>query len=200
MAFSPDGTRRLSAASMTINTVKVWDASSGRDDLLTLKGPHRAGSTAKWHSPPTAGGLPAASGDGTVKVWDASSGQVDSHSQRPRLRGPQRGVQPRRPADCQRKAGTRPIKVWDASSGQDDSHPQRAHGPGPRAWHSAPTARQDCLSGSCGSRPMQSLGRCPAARRSLTLKGHTGWGHSVAFSPDGTRLASGVSPAPGEVP
>ena len=55
VAFSPDGKRLASAASMT-DTVKVWDAQTGQE-LLTLKG--HTGESAAWPSARTANAWPA---------------------------------------------------------------------------------------------------------------------------------------------
>ncbi len=66
LAFSPDS-RRLAAAAGN-NSAKVWDLSTGEEDLV-LRG-HKD-SVAGLAFSPEGWRLASGSGDGAVKIWDA---------------------------------------------------------------------------------------------------------------------------------
>lgn len=68
-AFSPDGTRIVTASSD--NTAKIWDAQTGKE-LLTLAGHKNWVRSAAFS--PDGTRVVTASDDNTVKVWDAQNG------------------------------------------------------------------------------------------------------------------------------
>jgi Tol biopolymer transport system component len=70
VAYSPDG-RRLASGSVD-ETVRVWDADSGRE-LACLSGHEQEVRTLSWS--PDSQRLASGSFDKTVRVWDAASGQ-----------------------------------------------------------------------------------------------------------------------------
>ena len=161
--------------------MKVWDAATGQE-ILTLKG--HTDKVVSVAFSPDGKRLASASWDGTVKVWDAATGQ-----EMLTLKGHtgaviERGVQPRRQAPRLRRLGRDGEGV-----GRRDrparSSPSRGTPARSRAWRSAPTAS--------GSPPPADrtvkVWDAATGQETLTLKGHTGV-FSVAFSPDGTRLAS----------
>ena len=110
----------------------------------------------------------------------------------------ERGVQPRRQAARLRQSG------WDGEGvGRRDRagnpHPQGAHRlcreRGVQPGREAARFRQPRLDDGARIHPVREF--CPiwvwdaaTGQEILTLKGHTGWVGSVAFSPDGKRLAS----------
>ena len=82
------------------------------------------------------------------------------------------------------------MRLWDAATGQPigaaADRPHR-HGDqrGVQPRRHPPRLRQSATTRcGCGTRP-------PASRSATPLTGHTGAVYSVAFSPDGTRIASG---------
>jgi WD40 repeat protein len=213
VAFSPDGTRIASAS--RDGTVKVWDTQTGQE-LLTLKG-HTGYVTSVAFSPD---GKHIASGsvDQTVKVWDAQTGQevltlkghtgaVSSVAFSPDGRRIASGDQiydqnvPHGPP----RWGE--VKVWDVHTGQE-LLTLKGH------------TRIDSVAFSPDGRRIASGGGginfadgeiwdelkvwdAQTGQEALSLKGHNGFVWSVAFSPDGKRIASAsASPivtVPGEV-
>ena len=173
--------RRIASASGD-RTVKVWDAATGQE-VLTLKGHTELGHSVAFS--PDGRRIASASTDKTVKVWDAATGQevltLNGHT-RCRL---QRGVQPRRQAHRlrQRRQDGEGVGRGDRAGGP---HPQRAHGlrlqrgvQPRRQTHRLRQRRPDGEGVGRGDRPG---GPHP--------QGHTDWVCSVAFSPDGKRIAS----------
>ena len=82
------------------------------------------------------------------------------------------------------------VRLWDAGTGQPVGEPLRGHddvgdqrGVQPRRHAASPRAAATRRCG-CGTPP-------PGSRSATPLRGHDGAVTSVAFSPDGTRIASG---------
>jgi WD40 repeat protein len=163
VAWSRDG-KRLASASAD-RTVRVWDAAAGKD-MFTLRGHSWDVMSVAWS--PDGTRLASASGDLTVKVWDAASGK-----ELITLRGHTRDVA----SVAWSPAGTRlasasrdgTVKVWDGATGQETLD---------RLF------RQ--ILGLDGTKGREAA----AGKDALTRRGHTGGVVSVAWSPDGTRLAS----------
>jgi WD40 repeat protein len=214
VCFSPDG-RRLASGSGNINAgkpgeVKVWDAQTGQQ-LLALQG-HTSGVNSVAFSPDSTriasgfGGYDQQKMQlfGEVKVWDAQSGQQVLD-----LKGLTRDVRTvafspdgKRLASAGSggwDAGGKPlpgeVKVWDARSGQQVLDLQ-----GHTSWVSSVTFSPDgtrIASGSggwdAGGKPLPGevkVWDAQSGQQVLDLKGLTGSLHSVAFSPDGKRLAT----------
>ena len=70
MAFSPDGTRILTASAD--HTAKLWDAASGK---LIASFEHQ-GSVNDGAFSPDGARILTASADNTAKLWDAASGKL----------------------------------------------------------------------------------------------------------------------------
>ena len=134
--------------------------------------------------------IASGSGDKTVRVWDAATGQPVGEP----LTGHTGSVSSVAfsPDGTRIVSGSddKTVRVWDADTGQpvgaaaDRPHrrgDQRGVQPRRHAASSPAASTRRC---GCGTRP-------PANPSAQPLTGHTGAVNSVAFSPDGTRIASG---------
>jgi WD40 repeat protein len=221
VAFSPDG-QRLASASRD-GTVKVWDADKGQQ-LLALKHTGMVGSVAfspdgqrlasgTWN--PNHEGKP-----GEVKVWDTETGQellaLKGHTGQvlcvafspdgQRLASASASgaganetrFDPRKPGE---------VMVWDAQTGQELLALQGHTGMVTSVAFSPDGKRLASASGVWDQQqlkytsPEVKVWDPQTGQELLALQGHTGMVTSVAFSPDGKRLASagGVDLSPGEV-
>ena len=183
--WSPDGTRLASAGSDTL--VTIWE-SDGRTPPRLLRGHSWMVYGVAWSSD---GRLLASSGlDNAVQVWDATTGAIVQT-----LRNPDhvRHLFLRRRVE----SGWQISGRWELSAGGAGVGSEHRHPPVGWPW----AANHDP---SCGVEPGRDAPgqlrlrwqrhpvgglRWHTARASL--QGHRGMVMSVAWSPDGTRLASG---------
>jgi WD40 repeat protein len=205
VAYSPDGARLASGSGD--KTVRVWDAHTGQE-LHTLQG-HTSAVLSVAFSPDGAR-LASGSWDKTVKVWDTRTGE-----ELLTLKGHTGGVSgvAFSPDGARLASGSKDktVKVWDARTGQELLALQGHTSAVLSVAYSPDGARLASGSGNpsalAGGPPGEvKVWDARTGRELLTLKGRADLVTSVAFSPDGARLAGGSSAAsvsfgldPGEV-
>lgn len=181
-AFSPDGTRVVSASSDA--TLKLWEVRSGAD-CATLRG--HTGSVNACAFSPDGTRIVSASSDTTLKVWDTHTGMELAT-----LRG-----HPLEVSDCDFSPDDR----WIVSIGIEDKA---------RLWDAQVYRERECPEqvgyvktiGACAFSPNGARVVSASYKRRLKLwwrdkvddptilKGHTDDVGGCAFSPDGMRVAS----------
>jgi WD40 repeat protein/tRNA A-37 threonylcarbamoyl transferase component Bud32 len=176
----PEG-RRITPAVMD-QTVKVWDAATGRE-LLTLRG--HSGLVRGVAYSPDGRRIASAGADGTVRVWDAATGQkqLAIRGHKGDVNGIAYSPDGRRIASA---GADRTVAVWDAATGREllalRGHRGEIHGIAysPDGWHIA----------SAGADESVKVWDARTGRELLTLRGHGHGVHGVSYSPDGRRIAS----------
>jgi WD40 repeat protein/serine/threonine protein kinase len=193
VAYSPDA-KQLALAGVD-GTVRLWDSASGQE-VRTLKG-----HTAKVRSMafgPDGRQLASGSGDGTVRLWDSVSGQELRALQQQTGRSPSWIQSVAFSPDGRRlaSAGGAEVKIWDATSGQE-LHTLKGHTKEVYSVVYSPDGRRLASVSLDGT---VKVWDAASGQELRTLKGlgssvrgvGPGPDRSVAFSPDGTRLASGM--------
>lgn len=183
VAFSPDGSRIASGS--TDNTIVVWDTLTGKE-IHTLKG-HSGFVNSVVFSPD---GSRIASGGGSqdageVRIWDSESGEVLLT-----LKGHARAVGKVLFSVDGRQiisiSHDSTLKVWDALTGRELSTRENAS-----LMAQSPDGRWIAGQASPDTRQTVQVWNATNGQEILTLEGHTALVSSLAFSPDGQRIASG---------
>ncbi|HKI17744.1 MAG TPA: PQQ-binding-like beta-propeller repeat protein, partial [Isosphaeraceae bacterium] len=201
LAISPDG--RLVASTNRSGTVLLWDVATGRLRRMLSGHQHVRG---EWNFPdrtigvdfrPDGRQLASAGWDGTVRIWNPETGQQVGLFQGPRGIAITAVYSP----DGTRIAsaftdGT--IRIWDPTDGREIR-------PLPCASYDSATTmlanmvafRPDgrwlaaCSNPDDGTPSEVRVFDATTGRRIFTLGNHTSKVVAVAFSPDGTRIATG---------
>ncbi len=199
VAFSPDGTTLASASCAKLHgsgsciegEIMLWDVATGQE-RVTLRG-HSDGINSVAFSPD---GTTLASGsfDATIKLWDVAAGEQLSTLSNQIFDVFSVVFSP--DGTTLASATMREIKLWDVATSQELSTYSGYIG----AVFSVAFSPdgQTLASGSCANRGEH--GSCiegeiklwdvATGQERVTLRGHTRWIESVAFSPDGNTLAS----------
>ena len=205
VAFSPDGTRIASASSFGTITLKLWDPATEQQETRILRGP--AGGVMRVAFSPD-GKRIASVGVQEAKVWDIATGQ-EIYS----LQGPLESVHSVAfSPDGTRIAsvgGGETVKLWDAATGQKTltmkagppvrytgRYPNATDGrenfaiPGRLLFANGMAFSPDGTCIASASDRTVKVWDTRIGQGTRTLQGHTGDVMTVAFSPDGKRIAS----------
>jgi WD40 repeat protein len=207
VAYSPDGTRIVSGSSgdriMSVgteevrtravigspdNTLKVWDAATGRK-MLTLTG-HSSGVTSVAWSPDgkrivSGSGWFVASNSGEIKVWDAATGQQLHTLNQPTVKVSCVAYSPDGSWIVSGSSDST-LNVWDAATGRK-MLTLTGHVLGVTSVACSPDGRR-IISGSDDT--TLKVWNAATGQVLLTLRGHRTPVKCVANSPDGIRIVS----------
>ena len=188
--FSPDG-KRLATASHD-NTATIWDTVTGHE-VLTFRG--HVNHVVSVVFSPDGKRLATGSADQTAKIWDAANGQ-----EMLTLRGHTSGVASVAFSPDGKRLTTaswdNTAKIWDAANGQE-MLTLRGHTSGVASVAFSPDGKRLATASHDNSLWLPSswgntakIWDAANGQEVLTLRGHASVATSVAFSPDGKRLAT----------
>jgi len=183
-AFSPDGTRLVTASTDT--TAKVWDMNTGME-LLTLKG-HTEGLWSTAYSP-NGKQIATIGYDKTARLWDAVSGRLlftlDAYSETVGITVTI-GVAFSPDGRYLATAGSGPLKIWDTVSGELLLTLPLS---GEKAACVAYSPDGKYLAIGMAGGPA-SVWNIETGKKLFELPDHTATVVDIAFSPDGTHIAT----------
>ena len=183
VAFSPDG-QRLASASMD-GTLKIWDIVTGKE-LFDLEG--HSGDVATMAFSPDGQRLASAGGD-SLKIWNTATGKelfdLKGHGGRV--------VNVTFSTDGHRlMSGSmdHKVKVWDVRTGKELFDLMPVPGDLVLRMVFSPDGQKLVSYADAKDDPTIKIWQIATGKELFALKGHAHAVRSVAFSPDGERLAS----------
>ena len=189
VAYSPDGSRIASGAED--GKAKVWDAKTGLE-LHSLNG-HTAGVASVAFSP-DGRQLVTGAWDNTVRAWETERGEellvIKGHADW--VLGVAFSADGRRIVSG---SVDTTAKVWDAQNGQNVTAIKCAPIGGIASVAFSPDSKCIVVAGEKRTGKLQedyvaNIWDVETGKELIALRGHTDFVHSVAFSPDGLRIAT----------
>ncbi|KAG8768837.1 hypothetical protein FRC12_005332 [Ceratobasidium sp. 428] len=185
VCYSPDGA--YIASGSHDNTVRIWDARTGRPVGQPLTG-HTSSVLSVAYSPDGAC-IASGSYDKTIRIWDAHTGKPVGQPLTGHTRWVQSVAYSPDGAYIAFGSSDRTIRIWDAHTGEPVCQPLTGH----TGWVYSVAYSPDgaCIASGSSDNTIRIWDARTGKPVGQPLTGHTNPVYSVAYSPDGAYIASG---------